>query len=49
MSREWEIDCRLRDLIVKVVRKTVPPEELAEIRTLQRERVSRMMPAPIRP
>lgn len=43
-SREWQIDCEVKDLIGKLVRKTITEEEKAKLHDLQRERVRRMMP-----
>lgn len=43
-SREWQIDCRLNELIGRLVREVISDRERAEMHALQRERVERMMP-----
>lgn len=47
-SREWEIDCRLKELIGKLVSRTISRDEETELHMLQRERVNRMMPKSLR-
>ena len=48
MSREWQIDCEVKELIGRFVQETITEAERAKLRDLQRERVERMLPQPFR-
>jgi len=43
-SREWQIACRIRELVGKLARKKLDRDEESELQLLQRERVRLMMP-----
>lgn len=44
VSREWQIDCRVREIIGKMVEDTASPDEIEEMHRLTKERADRMMP-----
>jgi hypothetical protein len=45
-SREFEISCRMQDLIGKLTRKVATRDEESELQLLQRERLYLMTPKP---
>ena len=45
VSREWELDCIIREKIGKIVRGDATEKDQAELQDAQDERVRRMMPA----